>query len=144
MGARDLPISPAHSPAALGLDGSSDEYYPVWLGVPMPVFVLAAGAYAALGLWLLGCLLMAVSLVFRQPFVPLFVGVGWVFASLGLFLKVLEGRAWTFNLANLLSYSKHLRVEEGAMPLGTFLAGAAVVLAAVFLLGAFWLQERDV
>jgi hypothetical protein len=143
MGARNFPVTSEHSPAALGLDGGREELYPLWRSVPMPVFVLAVSLYAAVALWLFGCFLMTVSLVLRQPFVPYLVGVGWVFTSMGLYVDVFEGKAWTWNLANLISYSKHLRVGDIGMPLGSFLAGGLVLLAAIFTLGAFWLQERD-
>jgi hypothetical protein len=142
MSALVLPLSLEPSPAAGLLTGNA-VLYPRWPSLSMPAFTLVIATRAAFGLWIVGCFLELVSLVFRHPAAPLAAVMGWISLSLGVFSRLGpgDGPARWLDLAQLVSYVAHL--EPHGPSIEAFLFGWAVMLLSLFLLGALRLRHLD-
>ena len=141
VGAWTLPFSLGPSPGAQVLAREAMLYprLPSW---PMPLFTFAIAARATMGLWLMGCVLEVVSLLFQRPLAPFLVVVAWIFTSLGVVPKNSGGwiTRW-LDLTHLISYVDH--VQPVGISIGAFLLGWTAVMSALFFLGTLRLRYLD-
>lgn len=77
-----LPLELDASPAAHVAWGAEGSLYPRFAGMPMPLFFGFVVLYTAAGLWALGGIILAVSVLEPQPYVPIAAAILWVLLEL--------------------------------------------------------------
>ncbi len=123
----------------------NDLWYPRLMSVPMPLFVLLVGLYTAFALWIIGCLVLTISLVSQRAIMPLAFSVIWALASVELAAPVLSRLPYglLLSMPYLITYAKHF-VPVERIPLSPFITVSFGVVLASVILGAWRLRRLDV
>ncbi|NOK60855.1 MAG: hypothetical protein GFH27_549289n162 [Chloroflexi bacterium AL-W] len=138
-----LPFSWQDSPAALSAPNPSILWYERDFSIPMPLFVLLINGYIACMLWVIGCIVMTVSLLVPKTFIPFGFIVLWILASF-LFDSILLNNlpyGLLLDVSYFVSYAKHF---DYYIPLPLFILIICFVLGTTLLVGMARLRSLDV
>jgi hypothetical protein len=141
-----VPFALHDSPASLIRTTGQDGWYVRPMGTPMPLFVLLITLYTAFVLWIIGCVVLASSLVWQRAIAPLTVILVWGVISENLTPRVLSGvsAAKLLNLSYLVTYAKHFSTIPGQrIPLLPFAVVSTGALLMTITFGAWRLQRLD-
>ena len=141
-----LPLELDPSAAAQGPWQSREAPYPRFEGLPMPAFFGFVVVYTGVALWPLGALVLAVSALSRQLYVPIAAAILWVLVeAVALPALILRGGDSVDPFYHLL-YAAHFTTPGGRE--GASWAQSAIVIVAALacagVIGTLKLRRSDV